>query len=100
MFLFQLLQLVVAEAKVFKLFKLVAEQLMASALLVAGVGQSLKLLVSLAPALGGQVHLAGKVRGAGVFVEQAAMGVGLEQRLMFVLAVDVDQQLTEGLEVA
>jgi len=49
--------------------------------------------------LGGELDLAGEVGGAGVFIEQAAMGVGFEQGLVFVLAVDIDQQLAQGFQV-
>jgi hypothetical protein len=59
--------------------------------------ETLQFLAGLAPALGSQLNLAGQVRGAGVFVEQAAVSVGLEQGLVFVLAVDVDQQLAQRL---
>lgn len=72
---------------------------MAGALFVAGVGEAVQFLPGLAPALGGQLDLAGQVGSAGVFIEQATMGVGLEQGLVFMLAVDVDQQFAEGLEV-
>ena len=46
------------------------------------------------------VNLARQLAGSGVFVEQAAMGVVFQQRLVFVLAVNVDQQLAQGLDVA
>ena len=93
--LFQLFQFVVAQGH-FQPFQLVAEQLMTGALLVAG-GQALQFLAGLAPALGGQLHLARQFLAAGVLVEQAAVVSGFEQRLVLVLAVDVDQQLAEGL---
>ena len=99
-FLFQLLQLVFTQAEILQLFQLIAEQLVACALLVAGIRQAFEFLASLPPFLRGQLHLASQVAGTGIFVEQAAMGVGLEQRLVLVLAVDVDQQLTQRLEVA
>lgn len=99
-FLFQLFQFVFAEGEVFQFFELVAEQLVARALLVAGVGQALQLLAGLAPALGSELYLAGEVGRASVLVEQAAVGVGLEQGLVLMLAVDIDQQLAQGLEVA
>ncbi|MNE31463.1 hypothetical protein D3C80_1250330 [compost metagenome] len=99
-FLFQLLQLVFAEAEVFQFFELVAEQLMAGSLFVAGVGQAVEFMAGLSPALRRQLYLAGQVGGAGELVEQAAMSVGFQQRLVFMLAVNVDQQLTQGLEVA
>ena len=73
---------------------------MACPLFIARVGQVFQLLAGLAPALCGKLHLTGEVGGACVFVEQAAVGVGLEQRLVFMLAVDVDQQLAQSLEVA
>ena len=100
MFLLQLFQFVFSQRECLQLFKLIAEQLMARALFVAGVGQVLKLLFGLAPALCRQLHLAGQVGGTGELVEQATMGIGLEQRLVFVLAVDIDQQLAQDLEVA
>jgi hypothetical protein len=68
-FLFQLLQLIFAEAKVFQFFELIAEQLMAGALLIAGIGKTFQFLAGLAPALGGQVYLTGKVRRTRVFIE-------------------------------
>lgn len=49
---------------------------MASALFVTGVGEALKFLAGLAPALCSQLYLSGKVGGAGILVEQAAVGVG------------------------
>ena len=79
MFLFQLLQLILTKAEVFQLLELVAEQLMPGALFIAGVGKMLQFLTRLAPALGGELYLTGQVGGAGVFVEQAAMGVGFQQ---------------------
>ncbi|MCY1313271.1 hypothetical protein D9M70_637770 [compost metagenome] len=91
MFLLQLLQFAFAEAEVFQFFELIAQQLMAGALLITGVGQAFQFLARLAPALGGELNLAGKVGGAGVLVEQAAVSVGLEQGLVFVLAVDINQ---------
>ncbi|MNY25929.1 hypothetical protein D3C86_1597430 [compost metagenome] len=68
-FLLKLLQLVVAKAKVFQFFELIAEQLMAGALLIAGVGESLQFQAGLAPALGGEVNLAGQIGRAGIFIE-------------------------------
>ena len=73
---------------------------MACALFITRIGQVFQLLAGLAPALCGQLHLTSEVGGACVFVEQAAVGVGLEQRLVFMLAVNVDQQLAQSLEVA
>ncbi|MNM66582.1 hypothetical protein D3C81_780750 [compost metagenome] len=78
MFLLQLLQLVFAQAEVVQFLQLIAQQLMAGALLIAGVGQALQFQAGLVPALGRQLYLAGQVDGAGVLVEQAAVGVGLE----------------------
>ncbi|MCY1448556.1 hypothetical protein D9M71_652350 [compost metagenome] len=78
-FLFQELQFVLAQAKVVQFFELVAEQLVLRALLIAGIGQPLQFLAGLAPALGGELYLAGEVGGASVFVEQAAVGVGFQQ---------------------
>ena len=98
--LLQLFQLVVAQGQVLQLFQLVAEQLMTSALFVAAGRQALQFLARLAPALRGQLHLARQFLAAGILVEQAAVGVGFEQRLVLVLAVDVDQQFAEGLEIA
>ncbi len=100
MFLFQLFQLGFAQAQAFELFELIAEQLVASALLVAGVGESLQLLARLSPALRGKLYLSGQIGGACVFVEQAAMGVGFQQGLVFMLAMDIDQQLAQGFQVA
>ncbi|MNN55347.1 hypothetical protein D3C81_1702190 [compost metagenome] len=94
-FLLQLLQLVITEAEVFQLFKLIAEQLMACALFVARIGEALQLLASLAPALGGELNLAGQVGSAGVLVQQAAVSIGFQQGLVFMLAVDIDQQLAQ-----
>ena len=99
-FLLQLFQFVLTQRECFQLFKLIAQQLMACTLFIARVGQVLKLLFGLAPALCRQLHLAGQVGGAGEFVEQATVGVGLEQRLVFMLTVDVDQQLAQCFEVA
>ena len=78
MFLLQLLQLVFAQAEVVQFFQLVAQQLMAGALLIAGVGQALQLQTGLVPALGRQLYLAGQVDGTGVLVEQAPVRVGLQ----------------------
>ncbi len=97
--LFQLLQFMLAQRQIFQLFQLIAEQLMASALLVALAGDTLKFIARLLPALRGELHLARQLLAAGVLVEQAAVGVGLEQRLVFVLAVDIDDQLAQCLEV-
>ncbi|MNH02020.1 hypothetical protein D3C79_612480 [compost metagenome] len=99
-FLLQLLQFVLAQAEVVQFFQLVAEQLVAGALLVARVGQALQLQAGLVPALGCKLYLAGQVDGTGILVKQAAVGVGLEQRLVLMLAVNVNQQLAERLEVA
>ena len=74
MFLFELFQLGFAKAQAFEFFELIAEQLMARALFVAGVGESLQFQAGLAPALGGQENLAGEVCGTGVFIEQARVG--------------------------
>jgi hypothetical protein len=57
-FLFELFQLGFAKAQAFEFFELIAEQLMARALFVAGVGESLQFQAGLAPALGGQENLA------------------------------------------
>ena len=73
---------------------------MAGALLVADVGDALQLVACLFPALRCQLHLARQILAAGEFVKQAAVSIGFEQRLMFVLAVNVDQQFAECLEVA
>ena len=100
MLLLQVLQLVFAQAQVVQFFELVAEQLVTGPLFVAGIGQALQFEPRLVPALGRHLHLPGQVDGPGVFVEQAPMGIGLEQGLVLVLAVDVDQQLAQGLEVA
>ncbi|MOA37588.1 hypothetical protein D3C78_1591930 [compost metagenome] len=78
MFLLQLLQFVFTQAEIIEFFELVTEQLVLCPLFVAGVGQPLQFLTRLAPALGGQLHLAGKVAGTGILVKQAAVGVGLE----------------------
>lgn len=51
---------------------------MARALFVAGIAQALQLLAGLAPALGGQLHLARQLLAAGVFVQQAAVSIGFE----------------------
>ncbi|MCY1426520.1 hypothetical protein D9M71_423420 [compost metagenome] len=77
--LFQFVQLAGAEGQVVQFLELVAEQLLAGALLVAVLRQALQLAAGLPPALGGQLHLAGQLAGAGIGVEQAAVGVGLEQ---------------------
>ena len=98
--LLQLRQLIVAEGQIVKFLKLVTEQLMTRALFVAGIGQALQLLTGLAPALGGQLHLARQLLAAGIFIQQAAVGVRFKQGLVFVLVVDVDQQFAKGLEVA
>ena len=74
--------------------------LMACALFIAGVGQVLQLLPGLAPALCRELNLAGQVGGTGELVEQATVSVGLEQRLVFMLAVDVDEQFAQGFQVA
>lgn len=79
MFLLQLHQLVFAQAQVVQLFQLIAEQLVAGPLLVARIAQALELLAGLLPAAGCQLHLAGQVDGAGVFVQQATVGVGFQQ---------------------
>jgi len=76
--LLQVLQFVFTQAKVVQLFQLIAQQLVAGALLIAGVGQPFQLQARLVPALGRQLHLAGQVDGAGVLVEQAAVGVGFQ----------------------
>ncbi|MCY1358074.1 hypothetical protein D9M69_445910 [compost metagenome] len=73
---------------------------MPGALLVTGAGNAFQFLAGLSPALRGELHLAGEFAGAGEFVQQAAVGVRLEQGLVLMLAVDVDQQLAQGLEVA
>ncbi|MCY1358144.1 hypothetical protein D9M69_446680 [compost metagenome] len=99
-FLFELLQLVLAEGQVLQFVQLVAEQLVAGALLVAGAGEAFQLLAGLPPALCRELDLAGEFAGTGEFVQQATMGVCLEQGLVLVLAVDIDQQLAQGLEVA
>ena len=99
-FLLQLLQLVVAEGEVFQLLQLIAEQLMAGALFIAAAGKAFQLAAGLFPALGCQLHLTGQITGAGIFIEQPAVGVGFEQGLVFVLAVNVDQQLAKCLEIA
>ena len=100
MVLLQLRQLIVAEGQIVEFLKLVTEQLMTRALFVAGIGQALQLLTGLAPALGGQLHLARQLLAAGIFIQQAAVGVRFKQGLVFVLVVDVDQQFAKGLEVA
>jgi len=46
------------------------------------------------------LYLARQLLAAGVFVQQAAVSIGFEQGLVFVLVVDVDQQFAKGLEVA
>ncbi len=73
---------------------------MASTLFVVGIGKAFQFLAGLAPALSGQLHLTGKVRGASVFIEQAAVRIGLEQRLMLMLTVDINDQFAQGFEVA
>ena len=73
---------------------------MAGALFVAGVGEAFQFLACLAPALGGQLNLPGKIGGAGVLIEQATVGIGFQQGLVFVLAVDIDQQFAQGFQVA
>jgi len=98
-FLFELLQFVLAEREILQLFQLIAEQLVACALLVAAVAQPFQGLARLPPALRGQLHLARQVLAAAVLVEQAPVGVGLEQRLVLVLAVNVDQQFAQRLEI-
>ncbi len=74
----QLFQLAVLEGERFQLFQLVAQQLVACALVIAGIAQPLQGLPGLAPALCGQLHLASEFLAAAVFVQQAAMGIGLE----------------------
>lgn len=91
MFLLKLFEFGFAKPQAFQFFKLIAEQLMASALLVAGIGESLQLLAGLAPALGGELYLAGEVGSAGIFIEQSTVRVGFQQGLVFMLAVDIDQ---------
>jgi len=71
----------------------------ARALLVTRVGEALQFLAGLAPALRGELHLTGQISSAGIFVEQAPVSVGFQQGLVFVLAVDIDQQFAEGLEI-
>ena len=92
MFLFQLLQFIFAQAKVVQLFELIAEQLVTGALLVTGVGQAFQLPAGSTPALGSQLYLTGQVDGARVLVHKATMGVGFQQRLVFVLAMNIDEQ--------
>ena len=99
-FFFQLLQFLLAQRQRFQLLELVAEQLVAGALFVAAAGHPFQLLAGLPPALRGEQYLTGQLAGAGIGIQQAAVGIGLEQRLVFVLAVDVDQQFAERLEVA
>ena len=51
----------------------------------------MQFLAGLAPALSRQLYLACQLLAASVLVEQAAVGVRLEQRLMLVLAVQVGE---------
>lgn len=97
--LLQLLQLALAKRKVFQLFELVAEQLVAGALLVAAVAQSLQCLAGLPPALCSKLYLARQFLAAAELIEQASMGVRLQQRLMLVLAVNIDEKLAQRLEI-
>ncbi len=99
-FALQFVQFVFAQGQVFQFFQLVAEQLVAGALLITLAGNALQVVACLLPALCSQLHLARQLLAAGVLVEQAAVGVALEQRLVFMLAVDVDDQLAERLEVS
>lgn len=78
-FEFQLLEFVFAQGEVLQFLQLIAEKLVASPLFIPGIGQALQLLAGLAPVLGSQRYLAGQVGGAGVLVEQAAVGVGFQQ---------------------
>ena len=90
-FALELLQFVLAQRQVLQLFQLVAEQLVACALFVATVAQAFQGLSRLPPALGGQLDLSRQLLVAAVLIEQAPMGVGLQQGLMLVLAVDIDK---------
>ena len=76
-FLLQLFQFVLTQRECFQLFKLIAQQLMACALFIARVGQVLKLLLGLAPALCRQLDLPRQVGGAGIFIQQSAVRFGL-----------------------
>ena len=98
--LLQGLQLVVAECQIFQLFKLVAEQLLACALFFTGFAQTLQFVAGLSPALCGELYLAGQLFGACVSVQQAAVGVVFQQRLVFMLAVDVNEQFAKRLEIS
>lgn len=98
--LLQAFQFVFAEGQVFQFFQLVAEQLVAGALFVAATRQAFEFLAGLLPALRGELHLARQLLAAGVLVEQAPVGLALQQRLVLVLAMDVDQQFAQALQVA
>ena len=96
----ELVELILAKGQVFQFFELIAQQLMPGALFVTAAAQTLERLPRLAPSLRGQLHLSGQFLAAAVFVEQATMGIGLEEGLVFVLAVDIDQAFAERLQVA
>ena len=76
-FLLQLVQFVVAQSQCLKLLELVAEQLVAGALFITAAAKSLQGLPGLPPALGGQLHLAGKILIAAVLIEQTPVRIEL-----------------------
>lgn len=73
---------------------------MPCALLVTRVGEALELLPRLSPALCGEMDLTGQIGRTCVFVEQAPMRIGLEQRLVFMLAMNINEQFAQRLQVA
>ena len=62
--------------------------------------KTFQLLPGLTPALCRQLNLPRQIGRACVFVQQTAVGIGLEQGLMLMLAVDIDQQFAKRFQVA
>ncbi len=95
LFLLQLFQFAVLQGQGVQLFQLETQQLFFFVLLaglIQGVVVGAAGLLPVAPVF---AHGVGQIAGVGKVVEQLPMGFFLHQSLVFVLAVDADQSLTQ-----
>ena len=84
-----------AQVEFVQFIHLVGQQLGPRGLLVAGAGEQFQLALAAQPVRGNLLDFQRQWQVVGIGVQQLALHRLAQQRLMFVLAVDVDQQGTE-----
>ena len=88
----------VLQCQLIQLLQLKAEQCDLGTGFQTALAQSLQLVLIATPVPAEASHVVQKRRLTQKLIQQAQMGSAIEQRLMFVLTVDVDQHLADFLE--